>query len=145
MPRPRKKRQTRLTFSPLPSSSPAASSYPNQVQERAASVRYDKDGRPAKKRRLDGTSSSQPSAFSSSPVIHTNPRVVVKSPSKGASISKQPSIFSGAALPTPAPSSQVEDMGKLGKHPIHTEGQSLTQSSSGAQPTIYNNIFKFRR
>ena len=128
MPRPRKKRQTRLTFSPLPSSSPAASSYHSQVQERAASVRYDNHGRPGKKQRLDGTSSSQrtSTAFSSSPIIHTNPRVVVNSPSKGASITKHPSIFTGTALPTPAPSSQVEDMDKLGKPSIDTETRTLT-------------------
>ena len=110
MPRPRKKRQTRLTFSPLSSSSPAASQYPDQIKDRAAAIRYDNHGRAAKKMRLDGTSSSQARPSSSS-FAFSSPKVVIKSPPKEASRFKEPCIFSKTALPTPAASSQVEDLG----------------------------------
>ena len=126
MPRPRRKRQARLTFSPVPSWAAGASSCPGQIRERAAAVRYDNHGRPAKKRRLDGIPSGQArDAVSSSPVIHINPKVIVESPSKKASIPKQSSIFSGAAIPTPAPSSQSEGMGKLGTSSTQQEAHSL--------------------
>ncbi|KAI7227897.1 hypothetical protein KC330_g8176 [Hortaea werneckii] len=45
----KRKRQTQLTFSPLPSSSPASQGYNRQIQDRAAAVGY--KGSPAKKRR----------------------------------------------------------------------------------------------
>lgn len=45
----RRRRQTRLAFTPLPSSSPAAASYPSQIRERAAAVEY--TGSPAAKKR----------------------------------------------------------------------------------------------
>ncbi|KAL8793976.1 MAG: hypothetical protein Q9195_003489 [Heterodermia aff. obscurata] len=109
MPRPRKKRQTRLTFSPLSSSSPAASQYPDQIRERAAAVRYDNHGRAAKKIRLNGTSSGQARLISS--FTSSSPKVVIESPPKEASKSKEPFIFSKIALPTPAASSQAEDLG----------------------------------
>ena len=115
MPRPRKKRQTRLTFTPLSPSSPAASQYPDQINERAAAVRYDNHDRAAKKRRLNGTSSSQ--TRSSSSFTYSSPKVVIKSPPKEASQSKEPCIFSKTALPTPAASSQVRDLGP-GESPV---------------------------
>jgi len=40
MARPAKKRQTCLEFTPLPSSSPAAASYNQQIRERAAAIGY---------------------------------------------------------------------------------------------------------
>ena len=108
MARPRKKRQTRLTFSPLSSSSPAASHYPDQIKERAAAVRYDNHGRAAKKIRLNGTSSDR-ARLNSSLLTSSSPKVVIESPPKEASQLKEPCIFSKTALPTPAASSQVED------------------------------------
>lgn len=45
----KRKRQTQLTFSPLPLSSPASQGYNRQIQDRAAAVGY--KGSPAKKRR----------------------------------------------------------------------------------------------
>ena len=127
MPRPRKKRQTRLIFSPLSSSSPAASQYPDQIKERAAAVRYDNHGRAAKKIRLNGTSSTQ-AMSSSSPFTYSSPKVVIKSPPKEASPSKGPCIFSKIALPTPAASSQVEDL-EPGESSVAMDTQSQRLSS----------------
>ena len=47
-----RKRQARLAFTPLPSSSPAAKGYPKQIAERAAAVRYDGSPSPVKRRKL---------------------------------------------------------------------------------------------
>ena len=127
MPRPRKKRQTRLTFAPLSSSSPAASQYPDQIKERAAAVRYDNHDSAAKKMRLNATSSSQ-ARSSSSPFTYSSPKVIIKSPPKEASQSKEPCIFSKTALPTPAASSQVGDLGP-GESPVAMDPQ-LPGSSS---------------
>ena len=96
----RKKRQTQLSFSPLPSSSPAVSQYPEQVQQRAASVRYDSDAAsPTKKRRVGNDSLDK---FASSPVAMSmfegqQVQSSIESPSK-----------KPGQLPTPAPSSQLE-------------------------------------
>lgn len=135
MPRPRKKRQTRLTFSPLSSSSPAASQYPDQIRERAAAVRYDNLGRPAKKMRPNSTSSGQ-AKLNSSSFTYSSPKVVVDSPPKEASQSKEPCIFSKTALPTPAASSQVEDLGP-GESSIAMDTQipRLTSQSRIKRPT----------
>ena len=51
--RSNRKQQTQLTFSPLPSSSAAASGYSDQIQRRAAAVRYDQSPSPSKKRRVN--------------------------------------------------------------------------------------------
>ena len=54
MPRTRNsigKRQTRLAFTPLPSSSPAAKNYPDQIQQRAAAVRYEDPTSPSRRLR----------------------------------------------------------------------------------------------
>ena len=99
----RKKRQTQLSFTPLPSSSPAASQYPEQVQRRAASVRYENTlMSPTKKRRIGGfepkgSPPSQASSNGGSPFGSQRFQVVIPSPSK-----------SPNHLPTPAASSQVE-------------------------------------
>ena len=93
----RKKRQTQLSFSPLPSSSPAVSQYPEQVQQRAASVSYDSDAAsPTKKRRVGN---DPPNKLASSPVAKSmfGGKQVIESPSK-----------KPGQLPTPAPSSQLE-------------------------------------
>lgn len=96
----RKKRQTQLSFTPLPSSSPAMSQVPEQIQHRAASVRYDSDAAsPTKKRRVGKDS---PNKLASSPVAKSmfggkKVQVVIESPSK-----------KPGQLPTPAASSQLE-------------------------------------
>ncbi len=96
----RKKRQTQLSFSPLPSSSPAVSQFPEQVQQRAASVRYDSDATsPTKKRRLGNDSTNK---VASSPLVNSKlggkkVQVVIESPSN-----------KPGQLPTPAASSQLE-------------------------------------
>ncbi|KAL8880134.1 MAG: hypothetical protein Q9192_008085, partial [Flavoplaca navasiana] len=76
------KQQTRLSFNPLPTSSPSASALPEQIQNRAAAVRYDTMGSPTKKRRL------RSSPAQAKLVIDT--------------------VSNKAALPTPEPSSQIE-------------------------------------
>ncbi|GAB7363964.1 hypothetical protein MBLNU230_g4525t1 [Neophaeotheca triangularis] len=47
----KRKRQTQLGFSPVPSSSPAAQGYPKQIQDRAAMVTFD-GASPVKKRKV---------------------------------------------------------------------------------------------
>ena len=99
----RKKRQTQLSFTPLPSSSPAASQYPEQNQRRAASVRYDDTvTSPTKKRRVGGSIPlrspfSRVSSNGGSPFGPQKVQIMVQSPSKSAD-----------QLPTPAASSQAE-------------------------------------
>jgi len=97
----RKKRQTQLSFTPLPSSSPAASQYPEQIASRAASVRYGES--PTKKQRVAGTAPTRPScspATSPSKLSFTRQevKVVVHTPQKGTS-----------QLPTPVASSQSNE------------------------------------
>ncbi|KAL8815323.1 MAG: hypothetical protein Q9223_005536, partial [Gallowayella weberi] len=77
-----RKQQTRLSFNPLPTSSPAAADLPEQIQSRVAAVRYNPLGSPTKKRRLHSSSRQPELNFKSS----------VPAPE----------------LPTPEPSSQLE-------------------------------------
>jgi len=106
MPRPKEKWQTRLTFSPLPSSSPAAAGYSEQSQGRAAAIGYDSPGRPIKKRRVDNdlSNSAMLSPVSSSPVPGFTRR----------SITGMISSFNEVALPTPIASSQADNMEEHG-------------------------------
>lgn len=93
----RKKRQIQLSFSPVPSSSPALSQYPEQIQQRAAAVGCDSDAAsPTKKRRVGNDSLNK---LASSPVAKSmfGGKKVIESPSKKA-----------GQLPTPAASSQLE-------------------------------------
>ena len=107
----RKKRQTQLSFTPLSSSSPATSQYPEQIQRRAASVRYDDTlSSPIKKRRIEGsTPVTSPFRLAASngrsPLRSQKAEVVISSPSKNAD-----------QLPTPAASSQVEVDKELGNN-----------------------------
>lgn len=57
--RDKRKRQTQLALSPLPSSSPAAKDYHEQIQGRAAAVRYDHSPVPAKRRKTDADTHMQ--------------------------------------------------------------------------------------
>ena len=85
-------------FSPLPSSSPAASDYPDQVQRRAAAVRYDQSPSPSKKRR---TTNALPQGTVLTPVESQSFQTPTK-PRRGiASFSDEPQ------LPTPLASSQA--------------------------------------
>ncbi|TKX22113.1 hypothetical protein C1H76_5746 [Elsinoe australis] len=59
MTRSARKRQTRLEFTPLPSSSPAAASYHRQIRDRAAAVGYEGSPNPAKRRKITGVTASQ--------------------------------------------------------------------------------------
>ena len=99
----RKKRQTQLTFTPIPSSSPATSQYPEQIQRRAASVRYDETmSTPTKKRRIGGSTPvgspfSRALSNGGSPFPSQKIQVVIGSRRQ-----------SSDQLPTPAASSQVE-------------------------------------
>lgn len=68
-----RKRQARLTFTPLPSSSPATKGYHKQIQERAAAVSLDSSPGPSRRRRfggndvpqMDGGSDSMPTPAAS--------------------------------------------------------------------------------
>ncbi|KAL8783584.1 MAG: hypothetical protein Q9213_004513 [Squamulea squamosa] len=84
-----RKQQTRLSFNPLPTSSPAASGLPEQIQSRAAAVRYDAMASPTKKRRLRSSSGQTKLDFDSTPRIGDKSQLRV-------------------ALPTPEPSSQID-------------------------------------
>ncbi|KAL8644526.1 MAG: hypothetical protein Q9210_007209 [Variospora velana] len=88
----KRKQQTRLNFTPLPSSSPATSDLPEYIQTRAANIRYDATASPTKKRRL-GTAATLPSSR------HFNFDLNA-SATKGSA--------QETALPTPEPSSQLE-------------------------------------
>ncbi|KAI7017332.1 hypothetical protein D0867_08768 [Hortaea werneckii] len=66
----KRKRQTQLTFSPLPSSSPASQGYNRQIQDRAAAVGY--KGSPAKKRRRLQESDNEGNSLTALPVDGVN-------------------------------------------------------------------------
>jgi hypothetical protein len=55
---PSTRRQQALTFTPIPSSSPAVSGYNKQIQERAAAVGYGDSPRASKRRKLQPTGSA---------------------------------------------------------------------------------------
>ncbi|KAL8730340.1 MAG: hypothetical protein Q9166_004105 [cf. Caloplaca sp. 2 TL-2023] len=88
----RRKQQTRLSFNPLPTSSPVASGLPEQLQSQAAAVRYDTMESPTKKRRLRSASGQVKLGF----------EILV--PATGSHQRARDKF----ALPTPEPSSQIE-------------------------------------
>ncbi|MCJ1402019.1 hypothetical protein MMC11_005238 [Xylographa trunciseda] len=117
------KKQTRLAFTPLPSSSPQTASLPSHLQTRAASVRYDELVSPTKRRRLLNAASSP------EPTNHNRPETPSRSSgqdsdvahdSKGAPIMQSPFKRPWSStktsslkrinrgLPTPNPSSQLQ-------------------------------------
>ncbi|KAL8846427.1 MAG: hypothetical protein Q9221_008487 [Calogaya cf. arnoldii] len=87
-----RKQQTRLSFNPLPTSSPAASDLNEQIQHRAAAVRYDTMASPTKKRRLRSHSGQVKLDFNAAP----------------SQITSHSTASNKMALPTPEPSSQIE-------------------------------------
>ena len=87
----RRNQQTRLNLTPLPSSSPVPSGLPEQIQARAANVRYDSSGSPTKKRRVDLRVSGQ------------------------SKLNFQGNAQQYADLPTPEPSSQAEVLPEQGQ------------------------------
>lgn len=104
-----RKLQTRLTFTPLPSSSPAAVKYPIQIQEPAASVRYNDPSSPTKRRRLGhGIGNKVQSRISrvqpKSPSKDSGSALTVQSPTMGRYKKEKHSI---GAPPTPIASSQT--------------------------------------
>lgn len=86
----KKQQQTRLSFTPLPSSSPAATDLPEHTQTRIANVRYDLMASPTKKRRLAPPSSGTSELGFPVNVPAANESTI------------------GGALPTPEPSSQIQ-------------------------------------
>ncbi|KAL9583884.1 MAG: hypothetical protein Q9212_002448 [Teloschistes hypoglaucus] len=83
-------KQTRLSLTPLPSSSPAASGLNQQVQNRAAAVRFGADGSPTKKRRVVLSQSSGQTRLDYGPIES----------------SRTSADADATLLPTPIPSSQ---------------------------------------
>ena len=106
---PRRKRQTRLNFTPLPSSSPTVTHLSPQYRDRAAANTYDGYPSPLKRQRLRKTNAQDP-------ISDTDDDTAL---GKGSSLIDLTDIFSdrsnkvdGAlgdlqALPTPEPSSQL--------------------------------------
>ena len=116
--RSRRARQTQLTFSPLPTSSPGVSDYSEQVQRRAAAVRFEDSPSPEKRRKLSVASPSEVNVRPSKGRLAKQSQL-----SSGSRLSSGPVTRSGqsrhrskdAALPTPAASSQAEQAGEPGK------------------------------
>ncbi|CAL8574082.1 hypothetical protein XPA_000055 [Xanthoria parietina] len=110
----RRKQQTRLSFNPLPTSSPAASALPTQIQSRAAAVRYDTMASPTKKRRLRSSSGQAKLDFNAAPVhmIHDS------------------SASNQMGLPTPEPSSQIE----AGHETVGAQSLRSVSSSEDDEP-----------
>ena len=111
--RSNRKQQTHLTFSPLPSSSPATSDYPDQIQRRAAAVHYDQSPSPSKRRRVTNAPSRQTmltrakSRGLNTPINSSPGKFEIESPESKERLRKE--VFSDQApLPTPQASSQVE-------------------------------------
>ncbi|MCJ1387042.1 hypothetical protein MMC17_010171 [Xylographa soralifera] len=139
------KKQTRLAFTPLPSSSPQTASLPSHLQIRAASVRYDDSVSPTKRRRVLDiaatrkiTTVSTPSTPSrlvvsaqDSDVVHGSEEdPVMQSPFKRPWSSTKTSSLkrSNRGLPTPDPSSQL--------HLEEPDSESETISSDTDSKTI---------
>ena len=110
-----RKRQTRLAFTPLPSSSPAAAKYPSQIQDRVAAVRYSDPSTPSKRRRLTdnfgGGTANSPIATpdTESPERQVNFTVMIPSPSPSTRLKKAGGHSPALKFPpTPVASSQAE-------------------------------------
>ena len=99
-----RKRQTRLTFTPLPSSSPAAKAYPPQIQQRGAAVRYEDFSSPTGKGRIASNLSF--TSHLTSDLGHTSQGRRLRS--------------GNISLPTPEASSQVGAGTEQGRQDITT-------------------------
>ncbi|KAL8966695.1 MAG: hypothetical protein Q9183_003253 [Haloplaca sp. 2 TL-2023] len=113
-----RKKQTRLNLTPLPSSSPVPSGLPEQIQTRAANVRYDSSGSPTKKRRVNlGVSGQSKLNFQGNAQNNAD-----------------------EALPTPEPSSQAEVQPEQGPRLSSTstseseDGITITHKHRRRQP-----------
>ncbi|MCJ1429961.1 hypothetical protein MMC29_007876, partial [Sticta canariensis] len=104
-----RKRQTRLTFTPLPSSSPAAKAYPAQIQQRGAAVCYEDFSSPTRKGRIAGN--LPVTSHLSSNLGHTSQGRRLRS--------------GNISLPTPEASSQVGSGTEQGRQDITTHYQTL--------------------
>lgn len=111
--RSNRKQQTRLTFSPLPSSSPAASDYPEKIQRRAAADGYDQSPSPSKKRRVYNVLPRQTVVTAAkshglnTPINSSQSAPGIRS-SKSKKDLRKDQFSDEAALPTPLASSQTE-------------------------------------
>lgn len=108
-----RKMQTRLKFTPLPSSSPAAAKYPTQIQERAASIRYNELSSPTKRRRLEEgvgnkLQSGTGGAHNKSPLKDSLLAATALSPTTRRNHKDTSSV---GAPPTPIASSQILNSG----------------------------------
>ena len=132
------KKQTRLAFTPLPSSSPQSASLPSHLQTRAASVRYDDSASPTKRRRVSDiaatpkiTTVSSPSrlagSIQDSDVVHGSEEDrIMQSPFKRPwSSNKTRSLKRiNRGLATPDPSSQLH-LDEPGRQSTNSETQIL--------------------
>ena len=102
-----KKKQTRLTFPPLPSSSPQAATYSSNINKRAAAVKLENIESPTKKRRLRNVSLD--AASKTSHAVGTDSGRELPSTKKELSTEDHQARSENAdlGLPTPEPSSQV--------------------------------------
>ena len=110
-----KKKQTRLAFSPFPSSSPQAAAHSPHIRERAAAVKYEDFESPTKKRKLQ---SGRLDAFfeNSSVAAAASGQESHSAPSKSTREDNKDFLGNGKlGLPTPAPSSQVLGTGDISR------------------------------
>ena len=110
----KRKRQTQITFNPLPSSSPATKGYNRQIQDRAAAVGY--AGSPKKRRKVHEAENRNDNESTSAQLDGVN-----------------------SELPTPAAtmdgaggvSSDVEEDGDGSVRPIQTRGETANGNTKG--------------
>lgn len=101
-----KKKQTRLAFAPIPSSSPVAAAFANETQRQVAAVRYEQPLTPSKLPRI---ALSSPLKFKSSPESSRDGKM---------------------ALPTPAPSSQMVQKDSEDSDSTQSESEIPVSSST---------------
>lgn len=99
-----KVRQTRLAFTPLPSSSPTAATYSSPVRDRLAGVRYENPSTPSKRRRVESSPQAEPNDAE-----ELNSAALMGTPSTKQTDRDRTSTM----LPTPVKSSQVDLIGSL--------------------------------
>ncbi|KAI4265686.1 MAG: hypothetical protein L6R35_007064 [Caloplaca aegaea] len=118
----KRKQQTRLAFTPLPSSSPTPSDLPGYIQTRAANIHYDATASPTKKRRL-GTA---PTLSGSRHIDFDLTAAAAKGSARA------------TALPTPEPSSQLEAKQENVDAPTSPSSQSSLSlpSDEGEDPVL---------
>ncbi|KAA6408641.1 MAG: triosephosphate isomerase [Lasallia pustulata] len=146
-----RKTQTRLAFTPLPSSSPAAAKYPSQIQDRVAAVRYSDPSTPSKRRRLTdyfgGGAANGPirTPNSESPGRGVKFAFMVPSPSPSARLKEAGGHSPELKLPpTPVASSQAEQ-GRSIQDPEVQSTSSDSDVDTGTPRQITTNPFATRK